>query len=297
MTPRQIGAIFPTTEIGNDPIAIRDWAQTAEQLGYRHMITYDHVLGAEHADREPRLLGPYTEKDPFHEPMVLYGYLSGVTESLELCTGVLILPQRQTALVAKQAAQIDVLSGGRLRLGIGTGWNWVEYDALNEPFESRGKRFDEQIEVLRKLWREPVVDYQGKHHRIERAGIRPLPERDIPVWFGAMSDVAVRRAARVGDGVIFATKPSRVKRLYDKLRENVDAAGRPQADVGAEAVVDFSEPETWQQETLLWQEAGGTHLSMRAMDTGAELMGTSRMGYKGPADYIRALETFKKEIG
>ena len=199
----QIGAIFPTTEIGNDPIAIRDWAQTAEQLGYRHMVTYDHVLGAEHADREPRLMGPYTEKDPFHEPMVLYGYLSGVTESLELCTGVLILPQRQTALVAKQAAQIDMLSGGRLRLGVGTGWNWVEYDSLNEPFETRGKRFDEQVEVLRKLWREPVVDYRGEYHRIERAGLLPRPAQDIPLWFGALSEVAVRRAARVGDGVIF----------------------------------------------------------------------------------------------
>lgn len=293
----QIGAIFPTTEIGNDPIAIRDWAQTAEQLGYRHMITYDHVLGAEHAGREPRLLGPYTESDPFHEPMVLYGYLSGMTESLELCTGVVILPQRQTALVAKQAAQISVLSGGRLRLGIGTGWNWVEYDALNEPFENRGRRFDEQIEVLRRLWREPLVDFQGEHHRIERAGILPLPEKEIPLWFGAMSEVAVRRAGRVGDGVIFGTKPSRVRRLHEKLREGVEAAGRAQTDVGSEAVIDFSEPETWQQEIESWQEAGGTHLSIRAMDTGAELMGVARMGYKGPADYIRALETFKKEIG
>jgi probable F420-dependent oxidoreductase len=293
----QIGAIFPTTEIGNDPIAIRDWAQTAEQLGYRHMVTYDHVLGAEHADREPRLMGPYTENDPFHEPMVLYGYLAGVTDSLELCTGVLILPQRQTALVAKQAAQIDLLSQGRLRLGVGTGWNWVEYDALNQPFENRGKRFDEQIEVLRKLWREPVLDYQGEHHRIERAGILPQPERDIPLWLGALSEVAIRRAARVGDGVIFGTKPSRVKRLHDRLREYVDAAGRPQSQVGAEAVVDFSEPESWQQEIELWQAAGGTHLSLRAMDTGAALVGVKPMGYTGPADYIRALETFKKEIG
>ncbi len=293
----QIGAIFPTTEIGNDPIAIRDWAQTAEQLGYRHMVTYDHVLGAEHADREPRLMGPYTEKDPFHEPMVLYGYLSGVTESLELCTGVLILPQRQTALVAKQAVQIDMLSGGRLRLGVGTGWNWVEYDSLNEPFETRGKRFDEQVEVLRKLWREPVVDYRGEYHRIERAGLLPRPGQDIPLWFGALSEVAVRRAARVGDGVIFGTKPSRVRRLSDKLREYVDAAGRSQAEVGAEAVVDFSEPETWQQEIELWEEAGGTHLSLRAMDTGSALVGVKHVGYKGPADYIRALETFKKEIG
>ena len=293
----QIGAIFPTTEIGDDPIAIRDWAQTAEALGYRHMVTYDHVLGAEHANRAPALMGPYTEKDAFHEPMVLYGYLSGITQSLELCTGILILPQRQTALVAKQAAQIELLSGGRLRLGIGTGWNWVEYDALNEPFENRGKRFDEQIEVLRQLWREPVVDFSGEHHRIERAGILPQPPREIPLWFGALGEVAVRRAARVGDGVIFGTKPSRVKRLYDRLREHVDAAGRAQAEVGAEAVVDFSEPESWQQEIELWQEAGGTHLSLRAMDTGAELVGVKHVGYKGPADYIRALETFKKEIG
>ncbi|MEE2672985.1 MAG: LLM class flavin-dependent oxidoreductase, partial [Myxococcota bacterium] len=164
-------------------------------------------------------------------------------------------------------------------------------------FENRGKRFDEQVEVLRQLWREPVVDYQGEYHRIERAGLLPRPAQDIPLWFGALSEVAVRRAARVGDGVIFGTKPSRVKRLSDKLREYVDAAGRSQAEVGAEAVVDFSEPESWQQEIELWQEAGGTHLSLRAMDTGAELVGVQRVGYKGPADYIRALETFKKEIG
>lgn len=292
-----LGAVFPTTEIGSDPTAIRDWAQAAEALGYEHMITYDHVLGAVHAGREPRLMGPYTETDPFHEPMVLFGYVAAATSTLGLTTGVIILPQRQTALVAKQAAQVDVLSGGRLRLGVGTGWNFVEYEALGVSFEGRGKRMDEQVEVLRALWSEPVVDYTGGQHRIDRAGILPLPGRAIPIWFGAMTDVAIRRAARVGDGVIFGTKPSRVKRLHTLLRDEAAKAGRSDGAVGAEAILDFSEPESWQKEIALWQEAGGTHLSIRAMDTGAELMGTKRMGYAGPSDYIRALETFKKEIG
>jgi probable F420-dependent oxidoreductase len=296
MPPLKIGAVFPTTEIGNDPIAIRDWAQTAEALGYDHMLTYDHVLGAEHAGREPALMGPYTEKHPFHEPFVLFGFLAAATTKLELTTGVIILPQRQTALVAKQAAQIDLLSGGRLRLGVGTGWNWVEYDALGVPFKGRGKRLTEQVEVLRKLWREPVVDFDGDLHRIERAGLLPLPERDIPIWFGAISPVALGRAARVGDGVIFGTKPSRVAPLHEQLKKQTEEAGRAGA-VGAEAIVDFSEPDSWQQEIDAWQAAGGTHISMRAMDTGAELMGVERQGYKSPADYIRALETFKKEIG
>jgi probable F420-dependent oxidoreductase len=292
-----IGAVFPTTEIGRDASAIRDWAQAAEALGYEHIVTYDHVLGAVHADREPRLLGPYTENDPFHEPFVLFGYLAGVTARIGLTTGVIILPQRQTALVAKQAAALDVLSGGRLRLGVGTGWNWVEYDALGARFDDRGKRFDEQIELLRRLWREPVVDFTGEYHRIDRAGLLPLPEREIPVWFGAMSKVAIRRAARQGDGVIFGTKPTRVRPMLDLLTQEVEAAGRPASDVGAEAIVDFADgPEVWQAEIEAWREAGGSHLSFRAMDTGAELMGTKRVGYSGPADYIRALETFQKEI-
>jgi probable F420-dependent oxidoreductase len=293
-----LGAVFPTTEIGSDPVAIRDWAQAAESLGFDHAITYDHVLGAVHADREPRLMGPYTENDPFHEPFVLFGFLAAVTTRLGLVSGVIILPQRQTALVAKQAAEVDALSEGRLRLGVGTGWNWVEYDALGERFDDRGRRFDEQVELLRRLWREPIVDFQGDHHRIDRAGILPLPGRDIPVWFGAMSDVAIRRAARIGDGVLFATKPSRVRRLHELLKQGVEAAGREQSAVGVEAIIDFADgPDVWREEIELWREAGGTHLSIRAMDTGAELMGTKRMGYAGPADYIRALESFKKEIG
>ena len=191
----EFGAVLPTTEIGNDTGAVRAWAQAAEDLGFDRIIAYDHVLGAVHADRSPALWGPYTEIDPFREPMVLFGYLAGVTTRVELMTGVLILPQRQTALVAKQAIEIDLLSGGRFILGVGTGWNWVEYDSLGTEYRNRAKRFDEQIELLRLLWDQPVVDYTGRYHRVDRAGLLPLPTRQIPIWFGGGSDPAMQRAA------------------------------------------------------------------------------------------------------
>src|SRR5215467_14237535 len=159
------GVVFPQTEFGNNAQAIKDYAQTAEGLGYDYLLVYDHVLGA-HPSREPKLTGPYTNEHPFHEPMVLFGFLAGVTTRLQLTTGILILPQRQTALVAKQAAEIDVLSHGRLRLGIGLGWNYVEYEALGERFQNRGRRVEEQVELLRKLWTEPLVHFRGADHVI-----------------------------------------------------------------------------------------------------------------------------------
>jgi probable F420-dependent oxidoreductase len=289
----KLGAIFPTTEIGDDPIAIRDWAQAAEALGFHHILIYDHVLGALHAGRKPPLAGPYTERDAFHEPFVLYGYLAAVTQRIELCTGVIILPQRQTALVAKQAAEVDLLSGGRLRLGVGTGWNFVEYESLGVPFEKRGKRFDEQIELLRRLWREPVIDYTGRFHRIDRAGILPHPRRDIPIWLGGFTPAAVQRAARVGDGMLFGTYPSRMQQLWELTQAELTKAGRSADGFGAEASVDAGDsPETWVQELALWRDAGGTHLSLRAMDTAAEFVGHKRFGFKGPRDYIAVLERF-----
>src|SRR5213593_1144737 len=201
------GVVFPQIEFGNDPQAIKDYGQAAEALGYDYLLVYDHVLGA-HPNREPKLTGPYTHQDPFHEPMVLFGFLAAVTTRLQLTTGILILPQRQTVLVAKQAAEIDVLSSGRLRLGIGLGWNYVEYDALNETFENRGRRSAEQIEVLRALWTQQVVDFRGKFHRISHAGLNPMPiQRPIPIWFGVGSrdhavppEAALRRIARLADG-------------------------------------------------------------------------------------------------
>jgi len=289
----KIGAIFPTTEIGTDPAAIRDWAQAAEGLGMSHVITYDHVLGALHAGREPKLWGPYTERDAFHEPFVLFAWLAAHTRRLELATGVLILPQRQTALVAKQAVELDLLSEGRLRLGVGTGWNHVEYTALGLPFEDRGKRFDEQVELLRRLWREPVIDYRGSYHRVDRAGILPLPKRAIPIWFGGFTPAAFRRAARSGDGFQFGATGPGVRAQWEQVKELLAKEGRSLEGFGAEATVDYSAgPEAWRAELEAWRAAGGTHFSLRAMDTAAEAVGAKRVGYCGLRDYTKALEEF-----
>ena len=194
----KIGAVFPQLEIGADPKVVRDWATTVEDAGYNHVLAYDHVLGADPANR-PGWTG-YTDKSLFHEVFVLFGYLAGITTELELVTGVLVLPQRQTALVAKQAAEVDVLSGGRLRLGVGIGWNHVEYQALGVPFRQRGALLEEQVDVLRRLWADPVISYDGKYHEIEEAGLNPLPGREIPIWFGGSADAVLRRTGRIGDG-------------------------------------------------------------------------------------------------
>lgn len=293
----KIGAVFPTTEIGDDPAVLREWAQTAEGLGYDYILTYDHVLGAQHARREPALTGPYNEEHPFHEPFVLFSWLAGLTERIELCTGVLILPQRQTALVAKQAAELAVLSGNRLRLGFGTGWNYVEYESLGVPYERRGARFDEQLDVLEALWREPLLDYTGEFHRIDRANILPRPSQPIPLWFGAMSGVALARAAKRGDGLIFATRPKFLGKMLAQAQEKVAAEGREADSFGYEASLDFSLGEqAWAEDLALWRESGGTHIALRAMNTGNALMGLENVDYGGPAGYIEALETFMKAV-
>src|SRR5438270_1113965 len=193
----QIGVTFPQNEIGVDSKAIRDYAQAAEALGYTHLIAYDHVLGADPTGR-PGWRG-YTDKDMFHEPFVLFGYLAALTQ-LELVTAVLILPQRQTALVAKQATEVDVLTGGKLRLGVGVGWNPVEYEALGMGFHKRGSMIEEQIEGMRLLWSQEIVNYKGQYHTITEAGLNPLPiRRSIPIWVGGRADAALRRAARLAD--------------------------------------------------------------------------------------------------
>lgn len=226
----RLTAVFPTSEIGTDIEVINSWATGVEQLGYSGIVVYDHVLGAVHADREPPLWGPYDESVPFHEPLTLLAYLAAITERVELATGVLVLPQRQTALVAKQAAQVDLLSRGRLRLGVGVGWNHVEYDSLGVPFAERGARLDEQIEVLRRLWADDVVDHAGRFHRIDRAGILPRPGRPIPIWMGGFTVPAFRRAARTGDGFILSpTTPDRARVALDSLRTQLTVAGRDPA--------------------------------------------------------------------
>ncbi len=291
----KIGATFPQTEIGNDPIVIRDYVQAVEELGYDHLLVFDHVLGA-HPDRfEGSFRPPYTNATPFHEPFVLFGYLAGLTTKLEFATGIVILPQRQTALVAKQAAEVALLSGGRLTLGVGTGWNWVEYESLNEDFGTRGKRFDEQVELLRTLWSAPVVDFEGRYHRVDRAGILPQPPR-IPIWFGGFSPVAIRRAARIGDGFLFGAATTPMRKLAASLREELAKHGREQG-FEIDAVIHYSAGQgAWRTAAEQWKALGATHFSMRAMDTGATLTGEKPAGFKSVADHIRGLREFAEAL-
>ena len=198
-----IGAVYPQIELGGDPSAVRRIGEAVEDLGFDYLLAYDHVLGAVHADRTPQLSIPFTEHDPFHDPFVMFGYLAGITERIGFATGVLVLPQRQTALVARQAADVDLLSGGRLRLGVGVGSNPVEYEALGQDFRTRGAREEEQIDLLRRLFNEPVVDFSGRFDRVDRAALMPKPTRPIPIWLGGSGEKAFERAARLADGFIF----------------------------------------------------------------------------------------------
>jgi probable F420-dependent oxidoreductase len=267
----RLGAIFPQTEIGNDPAAVRDYAEAVEAMGYQHILVYDHVLGANTASR-PDWSGPYTSETPFHEIFVLFGYLAAVTRRVELVSGVVILPQRQTALVAKQAAAVDVLSGGRLRLGVGVGWNAVEYQALGEDFGNRGARIEEQIALLRALWSETAINFQGRWHTVEDAGINPLPvQRPIPIWIGGAADAVLRRVARIGDGWFPQMSPNdHARALMESLRGYIRAAGREESAVGIEARLTLSRtPESgWQQFAADWQALGATHMGVNTMGLG-----------------------------
>jgi probable F420-dependent oxidoreductase len=292
------GALLPTCEIGSDPVAIRDWAQAAESLGYSHIIVYDHVLGAERENRPTPLFGPYSEHDPFHEPLVLLGYLAGVTTTIGLMTGVLVLPQRQTVLAAKQAIELAVLSQGRFRLGVGTGWNWVEYEALGASFAKRGRMLDEQVALLRKLWADEVVDYAGAFHRVDRAKLLPQAPAPIPLWFGGRSPAAIARAAAHGDGFLFspgAAEP--IKALCRTLTAALDAAGR-RAGFGIDALIGFGEgPAHWQREARAWSALGADSLSMRAQSIGSAMLGEKAPGFTKPEQHIEALGEFMREVG
>lgn len=267
----RIGTVFPQTEIGSDPAPIRQYAQTVEGLGYSHILAYDHVLGASTASR-PDWSGPYTSETIFHEPFVLFGYLAALTQRVELVTGVLILPQRQTALVAKQAAEIDVLSGGRLRLGIGLGWNEVEYEALGESFATRGARIEEQIAVLRALWSGHAIAYSGRWHRIEDAGINPLPIRHtIPIWIGGSAESVLKRVARLADGWFPLMPPNeKAREMIERLHAYAREVGRDVRTIGIEARLDVSQtPEAeWASYADAWGQLGATHLGINTMEAG-----------------------------
>src|SRR5207302_4876583 len=253
----QIGVTFPQTEIGADPVAIRDYAQAVEGLGYKHLVVFDHVLGADPTHR-PGWRG-YTQKDMFHEPFVLFGYLAALTH-LELVTAVIILPQRQTVLVAKQAAEVAVLNGGKLRLGVGVGWNPVEYEALGMNFHTRGRMVEEQIEVLRLLWRQENVTYHGQFHTITEAGLNPLPiRRSIPIWTGGRADVLLRRTARLADGWFPLGRPdAQMQQAIERLHRYIREAGRDPHTVGIQAQVNAKDgnADEWMRETKKWRELG-----------------------------------------
>ena len=285
----QLGAIFPQTEIGPDPIAVRDFAQAAEGLGYEHLLVFDHVLGADPGKRES-WNRPYTHTDMFHEPFVLFGYLAGVTEKIQMTTGILILPQRQTALVAKQAAEVDVLTGGRLRLGIGIGWNDVEYEALGENFHNRGRRCEEQISLLRSLWTQEVVNFKGRYHHVTDAGINPLPvQRPIPLWFGGGAAAVVERIGRLGDGWFPQFQPDGAgQEMISRMRQYAREAGRNPVAIGIEGrtTIANGNPDAWSKVVSAWDEAGATHFSVNTM----------RAGLKGPDQHIEAIRRFKEVV-
>lgn len=300
----KVGAIFPITEIGTDPIAIRDYTQAIEDMGYDHLVVFDHVLGADPSKHE--LWGPYTHEFQFHEPFVLMGYLAAITRSIELATGIIIAPQRQTALLAKQAAEVDVLTGGgRLRLGLGIGWNQVEYQGLGQDFTTRGKRIEEQIELMKALWSQDLVTFEGKWDTVIDAGLNPLPvHKSIPIWMGGWADPMVRRIARLADGWFAFFQPDDAgKRTMEKFYTYVDEAGRDAKDIGIEAWVTVNNakvlagwnqkpedklersPDEWCKEISAWQDIGATHIGCWTMYAGYT-----------PDQHIEAARRFKAAV-
>lgn len=280
----EIGVAYPQIELRGDPVAVGEFGRAVEDLGFDHLLAYDHVLGAVHAGRTPPLTGPYTERDPFHDPFVLFAYLAGITERISFATGILVLPQRPTALVARQATDVDLLSAGRLRLGVGVGWNFVEYEALGQDFHTRGVRQEEQIELLRLLFTEPVVDFSGRFDRIDRASLTPKPTRSIPIWLGGAGEKSFDRAARLADGFIFfGGGVDHAAASWKRMRDQVGEQGRSVEDFGGDYVaLSGADVGELDREIDAWREAGGTHVTVVTMGLGLTSVG-------GHIDYLAAL--------
>jgi probable F420-dependent oxidoreductase len=286
----RIGVVFPQTELGGDAGVVRAYAQRAEELGFTHVLAYDHVVGADPAVHTG-WDGPYDVRTTFHEPMVLYGYLAAVT-SMELVTGIVILPQRQTALVAKQAAEVDLLTGGKFRLGVGIGWNRVEYEALGQDFSTRGKRLEEQITLLRRLWTEQTVTFSGTFDRITGAGLAPMPvQRPIPVWIGAQSPRALRRAGRLADGWFPQMAPGpQLDGARRIVTEAAAEAGRDPASLGMEGRLRW-QPDRDKMAAAIrqWQDADATHLSVNTMGAGLKTVDDHLAALATTAEAAKAL--------
>ena len=278
----QIGVVFPQTEIGADVAALRAYGQAVEELGFGHILAYDHVLGADPAVHEG-WAGSYDIHSTFHEPLVLFGYLAAIT-SLELVTGIVIAPQRQTVLVAKQAAEVDLLSRGQFRLGLGLGWNPVEYEALGQDFTTRGRRLEEQIALLRRLWTERSVTFTGEFDRVTGAGLAPLPvQRPIPIWMGGQSPPAYLRMGRLADGWFPQMPPGR--QLADAMAmvaAGAIEAGRSPEDLGMEGRAQWTgDADDIVERAEQWRNAGATHLAINTM----------KVGHASVDDHLAALAT------
>lgn len=267
--PIRVGAIFPQTEMRTNPQDIAKYATTIETMGFQHILVFDHVLGGS-VEAYPHLKSRYNSASLFHEPLVLFGYLAAITSHLELVSGVIILPQRQTALVAKQASEIDILSSGRLRMGVGIGWDEIQFHAMNEQFSNRASRLEEQITLLRQLWRDDVIDFEGTYHTVKHAGINPLPtHRSIPIWIGASAEPAVRRAARIADGFIStALMGDELNNILRWIRDELDRNNRTPKEFGIEGRISLASgtEDDWKREFTLWQEAGASHLAFNTKD-------------------------------
>ncbi len=293
----RVGAVFPQLEIGTDPDVIATYVRTVEELGYDHLVIFDHVLGAD-SQRPGGWTGVYDHRSMFHEPLVLYGYLASITTRLKLATAIIVLPQRQTALVAKQAAEVDVLSRGRLVLGVGIGWNEVEYEALGMAFTNRGKRIEEQIAVLRLLWTQEVVDFNGRWHHIDRAGINPLPvQRPIPIWMGGgwdrqtrtVVEPALRRIARIADGWFTHMPPNEDGRAgMTAFRRLVQEERRDPATFPVEGRIPAAKsgPEEWKKGLEIFREIGMTGVELNTMGA----------GYRAIDEHLDALRRFRELV-
>lgn len=284
----RIGIVFPQTEFGHEPASLQEFAQTAEELGFNHILAYEHVLGAD--PTRYHLSGPYRYHHAFLEPFVVFAYMAAVTRKIEFTTGILILPQRQTALVAKQSATLDVISNGRLRLGIGIGWNQVEYQVLDQNFHNRGKRSGEQVEVLRQLWSQPLVEFEGRWHHIHAAGINPRPVKgNIPIWFGGDAEAVLRRVVQLGDGWMPNNRdPETIRASISSMKTFCEESGRDPSEIGIETRLPYGDgdPQEWLNSVSRWRTLGATHLSFNTMN----------LGFTHPQDHLNAMHRIAQEL-
>ncbi len=280
----QIGALFPQTEIGSDPGGLREYARAVTEVGFDHLVTYEHVLGAI-PERLPRDYAPYGIKDAFHEPFTLFSFMSAVAPELSFATGILVLPQRQTALVAKQATDVFLKSEGKFRLGVGLGWNFAEFEGLGCDFSTRAARLKEQVEVLRLLWTSEELDFQGRFHELRGVGLNPRPPQPIPIWFGGKAEPALKRAAMMGDGFF----PLRAleggwEATFERMRRWREEAGLSWEGYGIEARLDGKPG--WREQAETWRGLGASHVYLATMG----------QGLVGPEAHIRRLEELGREL-